>query len=65
MQSNPNRSGRKLSTFWVRSFKRKVPGIGWIVVPCPCCGMGEAKRRHWQRKLSKVVTLRTHRKGAL
>jgi hypothetical protein len=58
MQSNPNRAKMSWVDYWFNPF-------------CNCCYKHESwnvKRKHWphtrQNRMSKVVTLRTHRDGS-
>ena len=63
LQGNPTRDrSTLLSTYHLRLHGEFVPNLGWIrTLACHCCSNHKAHRRHWQKRLSKQTTLRSHR----
>lgn len=64
MQKNPNRIRSSIGTHNIRVYRRNLGGI-WINVPCYCCLYNKAKRKKYQKRLSKQKTLRSHRETYL
>ena len=63
LQRNPLRDrSTLLSTYHLRLHREFVPNLGWIrTLACHCCSTHKAHARHWQKRLSKQTTLRSHR----
>jgi hypothetical protein len=63
LQRNPMRDrSTLLSTYDLILRGEFVPNLGWIrTMACHCCSTLEAHHRHWQKRLSKQTTLRSHR----
>lgn len=66
LQSNPARQLRK-TLGWSngRVSRRYVPNVGWRGIGCSCCYYSgrDWTIKRWQKYLSKVLTLRSHREG--
>lgn len=62
MQSNPVRVYNGLNKYNRRLKRYKLETGKWITtIGCYCCSFNEANHRQWQKRLSKRITLRSHR----
>ena len=63
-QRGPFRERTGINQFHHRLTRVKLITGTWVTTPaCFCCSDANAHHRRWQKRLSKLTTLRTHRIG--